>query len=172
MYLLQLAQFFGHLVGALFALFLHRSVTSVSACAAWPCWFSASSSRSSRLLSISHPIAASRRTRSSPACSASAQPGENGLSIIEGLTILASGWLMLIATSSLRASCAVLSLCMLLLPSEHPPPLRPLYALLRLYRSGVERAPTLLLLHVLARFPERQPIAVLVEVASRSSTGF
>src|SRR5918995_7530321 len=33
MYLLQLAQFFGHLLCALFALFLHRSVTSVCACA-------------------------------------------------------------------------------------------------------------------------------------------
>src|SRR5215203_6097389 len=42
--------------------------------------FSASSSRSSRLFSITHHIAASRRTRSSPACSASAQLGENGLS--------------------------------------------------------------------------------------------
>jgi hypothetical protein len=29
MYLLQLAQFFGHLFCALFALFFHRSVTSV-----------------------------------------------------------------------------------------------------------------------------------------------
>jgi hypothetical protein len=29
MYLLQLAQFFGHLLCVLFALFLHRSVTSV-----------------------------------------------------------------------------------------------------------------------------------------------
>src|SRR5215210_8016492 len=33
MYLLQLAQFFGHLVGALPALFSHRAVTSLSACA-------------------------------------------------------------------------------------------------------------------------------------------
>src|SRR5215212_1145920 len=33
MYLLQLAQVFGHLVGALLALFSHRAVTSISACA-------------------------------------------------------------------------------------------------------------------------------------------
>src|SRR5215210_290095 len=33
MYLLQLAQFFGQLVGALLALFSHRAVTSISACA-------------------------------------------------------------------------------------------------------------------------------------------
>src|SRR5215212_6760249 len=36
MYLLQLAQFFGHLVGALLALFSHRAVTSISACATRP----------------------------------------------------------------------------------------------------------------------------------------
>ena len=49
--------------------------------------------------------AAMRWTRSSPACSASVQLGENGLSNPYGLTILASGWSMLIAASNLFASC-------------------------------------------------------------------
>src|SRR5829696_4481281 len=71
-------------------------------------------------------MALSRRTRSRPACSASAQFGENGLSSPCGLTILASGWLVLNATSNLLASssCAACSAssCMFLLPSEYPSP--------------------------------------------------
>src|SRR5215213_8245538 len=87
--------------------------------------------------STSHLIASSRRTRSSPACSASAQVGVNGLSVPCGRTILASGWLVLNAASNLVASCAVRSLCMLLLSSEYPSPPGPPCALLSPSRSGV-----------------------------------
>src|SRR5215213_11386827 len=82
--------------------------------------------------STSHLIASSRRARSSPACSASAQVGVNGLSSPCGLTILASGWLVLNATSNLLASsCAACSAsCMFLLPSEYSSPPRPPCALL------------------------------------------
>src|SRR5829696_4974457 len=84
-------------------------------------------------LSTSHPIALSRRARSRPACSASAQFGVNGLSGPCGLTILASAWLVLNATSNLLASsCAACSSwCMFLLPSEYSSPPRPPCVLLR-----------------------------------------
>src|SRR5215216_1569499 len=43
-----------------------------------------------------------------------------------------SGWCSLMACSSSRAFCSIWS-CMILLPSEHPPPRGPLSALLRLH---------------------------------------
>src|SRR5215203_4701111 len=93
-----------------------------------PSTFSASSTRSSISLWTSHPIALSRRARLRPACSASAQFGVNGLSGPCGLTILASAWLVLNATSNLLASssCANCSAsCMFPLPSEYSSPPRP-----------------------------------------------
>src|SRR5687767_12050099 len=87
-------------------------------------------------LSVSHLIAASRRTRLSPACSASAQFGENGLSRPYGLTILASKWLLLNAISNLVASCAVWSFGMLLLSSEYSSPPRPPWTLLSAWGIG------------------------------------
>src|SRR5829696_2067790 len=104
-------------------------------------------------LSTSHLIASSRRTRSRPACSASAQFGVNGLSGPCGLTTLASAWLVLNATSNLLASssCAACSAssCMFLLPSEYPSPPRPPRALLSAPTS------TLLLVGHLRRFLRR-----------------
>src|SRR5215218_10142780 len=96
-------------------------------------------------------MAASRRTRSRPACSASAQFGENGLSGPYGLTTLASEWLVLNATSNLFASCTVWSLCMLLLSSEYSPPPRPPHALLSACSSGPGLCPLRLLLGGLGR---------------------
>src|SRR5215217_1015100 len=99
-------------------------------------------------LSTSHLIASSRRTRSRPACSASAQFGVNGLSSPCGLTILASAWLVLNATSNLLASssCANCSAsCMFPLPSEYSSPPRPPCALLSARDIGVGLTPTLLL---------------------------
>src|SRR5215203_3163545 len=120
-----------------------------------PSTFSASSTRSCISLWTSHPIALSRRARSRPACSASAQFGVNGLSGPCGLTILASAWLVLNATSNLLASssCANCSAsCMFLLPSEYSSPPRPPRALLSARDIGVGPTSTLLLFGHLRRF--------------------
>src|SRR5215217_8318074 len=110
-------------------------------------------------LSTSHLIASSRRTRSRPACSASAQFGVNGLSGPCGLTTLASAWLVLNATSTLLASssCAACSAssCIFLLPSEYPSPPGPPCSSLWARDVGVGLTSTLLLVGHLRRFLRR-----------------